>query len=289
MTLRFYIEPCQPNHWVWSILQYIPHESSSLDDCDYIVSTVIPYGCTDSQLIQQVLQSYETTDKQAIVFLLSDYNEPFQIPPNVQLYRSGMYRSQRKPNEHLIPYVWVDHELQGTPDSTPLPKKIIHPLVGFCGSIASHSCRIQHLNQIKRHADIKTNFILRTDHWAGKPHDSEVVQQFVKNIQQTYFTLCSRGAGNWSARFYQVLSLGRIPIVVNTDMVLPFEDAIPWKDIIVLCDTELDMAPAIRRFWNNKDIIQSQQQCKRIYDEYLSPNRWCTSVAVNLQKLKTNS
>jgi hypothetical protein len=289
MTLRFYIEPKQTDNWVSSILQYIPHESSSLDDCDYIVSTVIPYGCTDPHLIQQTLQSYKGIQKQVIVFLLSDYNEPFYIPSNVQLYRSGMYHSQRKPNEHLIPYVWVEHELQGHQDATPLPKKTINPLVGFCGSIASHPCRIQHLTQIKRHADIKTNFMLRTDHWAGKPHDPEVVQQFVKNIQQTYFTVCSRGAGNWSARFYQVLSLGRIPIVVNTDMVLPLEDIIPWKDIIVLCDTETDLAPAIRRFWHNKDIIQAQQECKRMYEEYLSPKQWCAALAAKLEKLKTNS
>ena len=289
MTLRCYVEPNENNTWTSSILQYIPHESTSIEDCDYIVSTGIPYGCTNYELIQKVLQSYEMTKKSVLVFLLSDYNEPFIIPSNVLLYRSGMYRSQRKLNEHLIPYVWVEHELQGYQDATPLSKKTFHPSVGFCGSVISHPCRIQHLNQIKKHADMKTNFILRTNHWAGRPHDPEVVQQFVKNIQQTYFTVCSRGAGNWSARFYQVLSLGRIPIVVNTDMVLPLEDIIPWKDIIVLCDTETDLAPAIRRFWNNKDIIQAQRNCKCIYEEYLSPNKWCAALAANLEKLKTNS
>ena len=115
MTLRFYIEPCQPNHWVWSILQYIPHESSSLDDCDYIVSTVIPYGCTDSQLIQQVLQSYETTDKQAIVTLCGQVQHGTRLrvkikgtsllsfkPCKVQWYAKTIVYKIEKSNRHWL-------------------------------------------------------------------------------------------------------------------------------------------------------------------------------------------
>lgn len=123
--------------------------------------------------------------------------------------------------------------------------------------------------------DLRKIFILRTDYWGGKPHDKQIVTEFVKNIQDTYFTLSGRGAGNWSARFYQVLYLGRIPIVVNTDIVLPFEDKINWNDIIILCNSNNDIANNIKRAWISKDIIQMQIKCKEVYDTYLAPEKWC--------------
>jgi hypothetical protein len=287
MVLQFYIEgDGQKTNWFDSILQYIPHQRASFEESDFIISNKIPYGCTDALHIQTVIESYNNMSKQVIVFLLSDYNEPVTIPSNVLLFRSGMYCSKRYPNEYLIPYVWVEYELQGASATQPLPKRSRHPLIGFCGSIASHPCRIQHLNLVKRQPTMKTNFIIRTQHWAGKPHDPQVVQEFVKNIQENHFTVCSRGAGNWSARFYQVLSLGRIPIVVNTDMVMPLEDKIAWSNWIVLCQSEQEIPTAIQRFWNEKDIVQAQEKCKQIYEEYLSPKQWCAILAEDLLQLK---
>lgn len=274
MSIRFYIEPYPEDDWIRHMISFFPHTTTTLEECDFIVSTTIPYGCINVSFIQQVLDSYRDSSKRVLVFLLSDYNEPLDVPSKVLLFRSGMYRSKRKPNEYLIPYIWVRNELQGDPMTYPFPATR-KPTIGFCGSITSHPCRIQHINYIKRAPDIKTNFILRTDYWAGKPHDPTVVQEFIKNIQNNHLTLCSRGAGNWSARFYQVLSLGRIPVVVNTDMILPFENHIHWKDKIVLCNDEKEITNAIRQFWNTNDIVQAQQECKQLYDAYLAPEKWC--------------
>ena len=266
--LKLYIEPYGENIWTEGIIKYIPYIESTIEDCDYIVSSKIPYGCINSQLIQEVLLSYT---KKAIVFLLSDYNEPFDIPTNVLLFRSGMYTSKKKPNEYLIPYIWAEDGLDSLP---PLIKRTHQPLVGFCGTHTSHPCRMGHLNKINMASDIRKKFILRSDYWAGKPHDKQVIADFVQNIKETYFTVCSRGAGNWSDRFYKVMFLGRIPIVVNTDVVLPFEDRINWRDIIVYCDSENDIANNIRNFWK-KDIVQAQLKIKEIYDTYLKPEKWC--------------
>ena len=286
MSLKFYIEPTSTGQsWTDVITNHIPHaRCDTAEEADFIVSTKIPYGSTDVTFIQHVLHSYEHSKQRILVFLLSDYNEPLDVPLNILLFRAGMYRSHKKPNEHLIPYVWVKDELQGADDSPPLPKQTHRPIVGFCGSIASHPCRIPHLNQIKRAPDLKPNFMIRTDHWAGKPHDPQVVREFVKNIRESHFTMCSRGAGNWSARFYQVLSLGRIPVVVQADMVLPWEEHIPWQDIIVLCPQgqEQEIAPRIRQVWNTRDIVEMQRQCRHIYEQYLTPEAWGHRIATDV-------
>lgn len=38
-----------------------------------------------------------------------------------------------------------------------------------------------------------------------------------------------RGGGNFSVRFYETLAMGRIPILVNTDCLLPLANTIDWK------------------------------------------------------------
>jgi len=273
MTLKLYIE--SPNIWIESIIQYIPHISTLLEDCDYIVSNKIPWGSTNLQLIQDVLNSYKSIDKKAIVFLVSDHNEPFNIPNNVLLFRTGMYKSLQKSNEYLLPYPITKSDLRNEPPFDPLPKKGLKPIVGFCGSIISHPSRLQYINKLKQVPNIKKNIIIKTDYWGGKPHNIDVIEEFISNIKDSYFTLSTRGTGNWSARFYQVLYLGRIPLVVNTDLVLPFEDRINWRDIIVLCDSENDIENNLKNFWNTKDIVQAQIKCKEIYDIYLDMEKWC--------------
>ena len=55
------------------------------------------------------------------------------------------------------------------------------------------------------------------------------------------YSLCVRGAGNYSARFYEALAMGRIPVLVNTDCILPLDDEIDWKQhCIWVEDYELD-------------------------------------------------
>jgi hypothetical protein len=271
MVLKLYIE--SHDTWIQSIIQYIPHISSSLEECDYIISTKIPWGSTNLQLIQDVLNSYKY--KKAIIFLVSDYNEPFDIPNNVLLFRTGMYKSLQKSNEYLLPYPITKSDLRNEPPFEPLPKKGLKPIVGFCGSIISHPSRIQYINKLKQVPNIKKNIIIKTEYWGGKPHNIDVVEEFIKNIKDSYFTLSTRGTGNWSARFYQVLYLGRIPLVVNTDLVLPFEDRINWSGAIVLCDSENDIENNLKNFWNTQDIVQAQIKCKEIYYTYLDMEKWC--------------
>ena len=52
------------------------------------------------------------------------------------------------------------------------------------------------------------------------------------------YILCVRGAGNYSARFYEALALGRIPVLVNTSFNIKGEPIV---------ETPLD---AIRTFYS---------------------------------------
>lgn len=278
MTLKLFIEPYGDNVWTEEIVNNISHIPTSKDDCDFIVSSQIPWGITDSNFIQRVLNSYSSEIKHALVFLVSDYNEPFDIPTNVLLFRTGMYKSKKKSNEYLLPYIAAKSDLHNHIQFESIPKRGLHPTIGFCGSIASHPSRLQYINKLKMCPGIKKNFILKNEYWGGNPHNMNVISEFIKNVRDNYFTLTTRGTGNWSSRFYQVLYLGRIPVYINTDCVLPFEDKINWRDIIVYCDSPNELNDKIMQFWNTKDIQHTQNICRDIFNTYLSIEGWCRTI-----------
>jgi hypothetical protein len=275
MLLKLNIEPYGENKWIEQLVKHIPHIESSIEDCDYIVSTKFSWGVTDSTLIQDVLYSYKDILKKVIIFLVSDYNEPVEIPKNIIFFRTGFYKSKKKSNEYLLPYPGTIADLHNEPSFTPLGKINQYPIVGFCGFIHSHPTRLKFINKLKSIPKIKNNFVIKDQYWGGNPHNINTINDFVNNIKNSHITLCIRGTGNWSARFYQVLYLGRIPLFINSDMMLPFEDKINWKDIIIYCDSIYNMVENIRMFWLTKDIIQAQIKCKEIYDTYLAPEKWC--------------
>ena len=53
-------------------------------------------------------------------------------------------------------------------------------------------------------------------------------REYVDSVFGNLYSLCVRGAGNWSYRFFEALSAGRIPVLIDTDCVLPLDSAIDW-------------------------------------------------------------
>ena len=102
------------------------------------------------------------------------------------------------------------------------------------------------------------------------------VSDHYNNIQNNMFTLCSRGAGNHSMRLYEVLSMGRIPIQVDTDCVYPFEGKIDWSDHCVMVPEKdiNNIGDHVMDFYNSKssgDLLNMQKNNRKIWEEYLSP------------------
>ncbi|GGZ80987.1 exostosin domain-containing protein [Algibacter mikhailovii] len=83
---------------------------------------------------------------------------------------------------------------------------------------------------------IKSSFIYRKKYRAGA--NTEVLRkkttlEYFNNIKQSQYILCIRGAGNFSVRFYETLAMGRIPVFINTDCLMPLEHIIDWKKHVV--------------------------------------------------------
>lgn len=93
------------------------------------------------------------------------------------------------------------------------------------------------LNALKGSKHIKTDFIERNSFGA---HQRTIVadpkilrEEFVNVIVRNDFTITPKGDANYSVRFYETLSLGRIPILIDTLCCLPFEDTLAYDSFIL--------------------------------------------------------
>jgi hypothetical protein len=131
---------------------------------------------------------------------------------------------------------------------------------------------------------IKTDFIIRKSFWAREISEEVAILEFDNNIKNNLFGFTSRGAGNFSYRFYQILSMGRIPILLNTDCVLPFINYIDYKQhslVIDINDLE-NIQDIIINFFNSKskkELHEMQINNRRMYLEYLSPNGFIKNIS----------
>jgi hypothetical protein len=135
------------------------------------------------------------------------------------------------------------------------------PRVGFCGLLSHH--RVDTLNAMISCDQIEHVYIIRNSFMGGDPYNKNVKMDFEQNMMNTHFNVCNRGAGNFSIRFYQTLAAGRIPVVLNTDMVLPLD--IEWSQYIVFEDTNEKLVAKILEFWQQGDIEARQQRCYELW------------------------
>lgn len=266
----------------------IPHEKSNLETSDVIVSDIFPVGIYNKTEIQKKINTYKKSNKIVLIFLISDNSSPFKIPKNVILFRTSLLASKRKENEFVLPYLWECFNEK----HTPLGKNNDKPIVGFCGSIKNNlGKRLSTIDAFKKNDNIVPNFILRDQFWGGKPNDKNLLQEFKDNIIESNFTISNRGRGNFSMRFYQTLSLGRIPILINTDMLFPFDDEIDWKKYIITAKSEEELVNNVISWWKTKsheEILEIESNCRKLFEDYFSFNSFGEKAIEIIKTYKLN-
>lgn len=120
----------------------------------------------------------------------------------------------------------------------------------------SSRIRFKLLEKIKISNFIDTDFIYRNKYRAGATSESQKVKttlEFYENIERNLYTFCLRGSGNFSVRFYETLMMGRIPILIDTDVRLPFHKEINWNAHCIIC-TKNNFIQKIIDFHNSHSI-----------------------------------
>jgi hypothetical protein len=232
-----------------------------------------------------------------------------ELPISCELvFRNSLYRSHKSPCDFAYPNWTVNFIETYFNGEVPVRHKLDKPVVGFCGFIGDsgikfyakrslyqfrkavgkgfppphytgHLLRKKALYNLSKSKLVETNFILRDKMGfvgqASTTHNSYRTV-YVKNMVESDYLFCCRGYGNYSYRFYEILSAGRIPVFLDTDCVLPYDFEIDWKKYCVwLKQEELPIiAEKIAEFHERlspQEFIDLQHACYRIWKKKLSP------------------
>ncbi|MNX71908.1 Exostosin family protein [compost metagenome] len=265
----------------------------------------------------------------AYSYISGDFGTAFPEFSNITYFRMGGFRSQLSDNNKGFPVGLSDHfqRIYKQENISPLAKREL-AVIGFCGhATTSLSKRLKELAKcVKENARrflqnpfrkdweplfasaherakllgyfedsslIKSNFIYRNQYRAGAQTEAERTRttlEYYDNIATSDYVMCVRGAGNFSVRFYETLMMGKIPIFVNTDCLLPFEDQINWKEHVVWVEwgDRKKIAEIVTDFHqnlSNEDFIQLQLDNRKLWKETLSVDGMLGMIASRLRSM----
>lgn len=98
---------------------------------------------------------------------------------------------------------------------------------------------------------------------------------FITNTSRSDYVLCVRGSGNYSGRFYMALNAGRIPVVVDTDGVIPYEEEleiikVPINSLAKIGDLILEHFERT----SEQELKDMKLRNRIAYHQFLSPERF---------------
>jgi hypothetical protein len=292
-----------------------------LEDCDAAIfpqswENVIGDATAEANAAAFVARA-KNAGKPPVIFFWDDSSDP--VPHDATIFRTSLYRSRRNPREFAQP-AWAEDILEVYRGGTfPLREYMPRPVVGFCGYAPTEPEATTTLKRLRRkagdrkrriqttfrgtrvtgfvrdralaalakHPDVDTNFILRDAFWGGVMASHEprawapLRREYVQNMVDSDYILCARGGGNFSYRLYETLSLGRIPVFVDTDCVLPLDFLIDWRDYCVWVD-EFDVGQIGKRVaafhasLTPTEFADLQRACRRLWETHLSPQGFFT-------------
>ncbi len=259
----------------------------------------------------QFIKESKKAGKEVVAFTSGDYGVP-ALDPDIIILRQSGYQSQRLKKQFAMPAFFNDPVDRFFSGNFQVREKNEKPLVGFCGQGASSKLRYagvfganlfrnlkfhlrlsasepqvlypstlrrnRALSVFERSPLTDTDFIIRQRYRAGALTEKQRLStaiEFYNNIRDTDYVLSIRGGGNFSVRIYETLAMGRIPIFINTDCILPYDHLIDWKSHVVWIDEkDLSKGDEILADFHSSihpdDFVQLQIENRELWKKYLS-------------------
>ena len=269
-------------------------ELADLASADVVV---FPCGWTPALApeAERVVATAREAGKPAVVFVTGDEHRTVRDASLV--LQTSLERSKRLPNEFALPAWSEDFVTAHLRGEVPIRRKAPRPVVGFCGlaperrgiraRLRAHeahtSVRARALHLLREHRALDTNFVVR-DRFLGGAIVGGVVDadamrrvrsEYVRNMVESDYVICARGAGNFSYRLYETLSCGRIPVFVDTDAVLPWTSR-PTGGPLHL-GRRVGARPIGERVAEfhdaigDEEFVDLQHSCRRFWEHYVAP------------------
>jgi hypothetical protein len=249
-----------------------------LEECDYIIP-YIPSIFTDIRDYILYFSSNSLYQNKKILLFYGGDDDNLKLDgKNIIVFSSSGIKSKHNSNQIGMPTICKDFF-----DDKLIKKKLS---LGFCGTLISSDFRKKIVNQLSN--ENYANFIIRNswgniDKLLNGPIMSEEKTpspssqfEYYKNIKHNLYTLCVRGAGNFSFRLAETFMMRRIPVLIDTKCILPFQDQIPYyKNTVYVTEensnkfTKID--ELIREYHNchsEDELLQIQYENRQIWLNY---------------------
>ncbi len=295
-----------------------------IEDADFVV---LPYPydrfrATNSAKVDMIIEEAKGAGKPIIIDGSGDIEYPISIPNSVVL-RISQYAYSKQPNEITVPGVAEDLLESYAGGQLQIREKSEKPVVGFTGwaNLSPKArlklgvkelpilfgklldsrrgaerkgllFRIRALKALSRNARVQPNFTARATYSGhiktiqGSVADNR--REFVENLLNSDYALCVKGDANYSVRFYEALSLGRIPLFLDTACVLPLEDTLNYRDFCVFVDwRDIDRIGDILADFHAKlspeAFKEMQRKARESYANYLRYDVFSAQLARQLR------
>ena len=295
-------------------------QPSAFEDADVVVYALPYYDREDTR---RVAAAARDAGLPCIFFRANDDPTPSN-PLHGVVYRTSLYRSRLTPRELAMPGFTDDLLSECEGEGVPRDKQE-RGTVGFCGYVGSRrerilqhslglllgnrdkaiglSLRLKALKHLRASTLVDTNFIERPKLWGDAltgtaewdaQRRAQVRRQYLQNIVESDYCLSLRGKGNYSFRLYEIFAMGGIPLFIDTDCVLPFEDEIDWKQHCCWVD-ESDLKRAdeiVAQFHADRstdDLGQLRIDNRQLWEDYLSDRAIYTRVLERALQWSENS
>ncbi len=233
----------------------------------------------DLNEINNYFHNFDSNKSKNLIFFNSDYNDEINLNTSAKtvIYRTGFYKSKKKYNEYTYPVLIMNDILYSHIDNISPTIKTDKPKICFCGGIYTYHKRLEWLEYLKNSNLLECNFEYKHSFRGGTR------ENLIDNMKTSEFCFCPRGTGNFSIRFYETLFYGRIPVILDTDLELPFNNFIKWDEYIVISNTIEELPKKIYDFWEKKDIALAQIECKNLFNEFFSLDGFCINALMELE------
>jgi hypothetical protein len=154
-------------------------------------------------------------------------------------------------------------------------------LCSFVGSLPPNA---DLRNSLYENLQNKEGVYFSKKQWWSPTVTEDRLNEFITTTQRSWFTLCPRGYGLQSFRFYEVLQLKSIPVFVYDTEWFPFNDVIDWSTFcICIHKNEINKILDILNSISIRDRQAMIETGFKIYNEYFTLEKACEQI---LKKLK---
>jgi hypothetical protein len=167
--------------------------------------------------------------------------------------------------------VSIDIPLLSSEHREPFFKKKKKYIASFTGRIGTHSIRSLMAQELSNKKDI----FIKDGNFS--------VRFFVKTVLESYTSLCPRGYGGSSFRFFESMQLGVAPILIGDLDTRPFKKFIDWDKISFYRKNTEDLYEFLSSL-KKEDLLFMGKNAKKIYEEQLAYQKWCDFILKELDE-----